>query len=79
MEQKEVTRVPHTTNSGISQVELQTLRHLINDADTGSKKFQMYAQECQNPELRNWVQQQAQSCDQKKHTLMQFLSSTGSV
>lgn len=71
--------MPHTTNSGISQVELQTLRHLINDAETGSKKFQTYAQQSQNPELRNWVQQQAQSCDQNKDTLMRFLSSTGPV
>jgi hypothetical protein len=66
--------VPQTTGAtGLSQTEVQTLRHLIGDVDTSSKKLRTYAEQCQNSELRNWVHNEAQSAEKCKQNLLSFL------
>jgi len=61
--------VPH-----VSQVELQSLRHLIGDCETKAKKLSLYADQCQNPELRNWCRREADVADRSRQTLLGILN-----
>lgn len=58
----------------INQQELENLRHLIGAHDTGSKKLEEYAQQCNDPEFQQMFQQSASRARQTKQKLMQFLS-----
>jgi len=58
----------------INQQELENLRHLIGAHDTGAKKLEAYAEQCNDPEFKQMFQQSANSARQTKQKLMQFLS-----
>jgi hypothetical protein len=58
----------------INQQELENLRHLIGAHDTGAKKLEDYAQQCQDPEIQQMFQQSAQRAKQTKQKLMGFLN-----
>ena len=58
----------------INQQELENLRHLIGAHDTGAQKLETYAQQCQDPEIKQMFQQSAQRARQTKQQLMQFLN-----
>ncbi len=57
----------------ISQMELQNLRELISDHQTGATKLQEYAQQCTDQQLKQMLQQSAQSAQQTTQKLMSFL------
>ena len=54
----------------ISELDLQNLRHLI---DTTHCKMQDYAQKAEDMEVKQFFQKSAQSAQQTKQQLMQFL------
>lgn len=58
----------------INQQELENLRHLIGAHETGSKKLEDYAQQCNDPEFQQMFQQSASSALQTKQKLMKFLN-----
>ena len=57
----------------LNQMELQNLRHLISEHETSMQKLQEYANQCQDPQLKQMLQQSAQSAQNTKQQLMAFL------
>ncbi len=57
----------------INQQELENLRHLIGSHETGAQKLETYAQQCQDPEIKQMFQQSANSARQTKQKLLSFL------
>ncbi|MFA9380347.1 MAG: spore coat protein [Acetanaerobacterium sp.] len=60
--------------SQLNHIELQNLRHLIGSHDTATEKMQTYAQQCQDPQVKQYFQQSAQDAQQTKQKLMSFLN-----
>jgi type III secretory pathway component EscR len=59
--------------SNLSEIELQNLRHLLLFSDTDKEKYTAYAERCTDPYVKQFFQKEAQSAEQKKQTLIQFL------
>ncbi|MDR1616960.1 MAG: hypothetical protein LBR98_08115 [Syntrophomonadaceae bacterium] len=57
----------------INQIELQNLRHLIGSHEITEKKLNFYAENCQDPQIKQMFQQSAQSAGQTRTKLMSFL------
>lgn len=57
----------------ISILDLQNLRHLIGGYETSHCKMEAYAQQAQDPQIKQFFQKAAQSALQNKKQLMQFL------
>lgn len=57
----------------LNQQELQNLRHLIGAHQTAEKKLNFYAEQCQDPQVKQMFQQSAQSASQTCQKLMSFL------
>ncbi|KAB3533221.1 spore coat protein [Alkaliphilus serpentinus] len=57
----------------LNQLELQNLRHLIGSHQTMSRKLTDYANQCQDPQIKQMFQQSAQSAQQNVQRLMTFL------
>lgn len=60
--------------SQINQQELQNLRHLIGSHETAYKKLQQYAQQAQDPQVKQMFERSAQDAMNTKQKLMSFLS-----
>ena len=58
----------------VTQMELNTLKQLIAMEDLNAKKFQLYAQNCNDSQLQNFFNQQSQQAFNDAHRLMSFLS-----
>ncbi|HHV59363.1 MAG TPA: hypothetical protein GXX49_03540 [Clostridiaceae bacterium] len=58
----------------LNQLELQNLRHLIGSHETAYQKLQTYAQQATDPKIKQMFQQSAQSAQNTKQKLMQFLN-----
>lgn len=58
----------------LSQMELNTLKELIAMEDLNSKKFQLYAQNCNDTQLKSFFNQQSQQAFNDARKLMNFLS-----
>lgn len=58
----------------VSQMELNTLKELIAMEDLSTKKFQLYAQNCNDTQLQNFFNQQSQQALNDVRKLMSFLS-----
>jgi len=54
-------------------MELQALRHLIGSHETAEKKLNFYAEQAQDPQVRQMFQQSAQSASQTRQKLLSFL------
>lgn len=59
--------------SNISELELQNLRHLIGGYETTHCKMTAYAEEANDNEVKQFFQKSAQSAEQTKQQLIQFL------
>jgi hypothetical protein len=59
--------------TGISELDLQNLRHLIGGCETTHCKMQEYAQKSLDGEVQQFFQKSAESAMQTKQQLMQFL------
>ncbi len=57
----------------LTQVELQNLRHLIGGHETVANKLEAYAQNCNDPQLKQMFQQDAAAARNSKQKLMAFL------
>lgn len=57
----------------LNQIELQNLRHLIGSHETTFKKLNDYANQCQDPQVKQVFQQSAQDAKSTKDQLMTFL------
>lgn len=60
--------------SHLTNVELDSLRHLIGCHELGAKKLGAYAQTAQDSQLKTWCQRQAEECNRAKQELMSFLN-----
>lgn len=58
---------------GLNQMDLQNLRHLIGVETVAAKELNMFAQQCNDPQLKNFLQNAATKADQNSKTLMGFL------
>lgn len=59
--------------NGISELDLQNLRHLIGGYTTTHCKMQEYAAQANDPGVKQFFQKSAQSAMETKQQLMQFL------
>ncbi|KAB1440403.1 hypothetical protein [Candidatus Galacturonibacter soehngenii] len=57
----------------ISELDLQNLRHLIGGHDTAHCKFSAYAEQANDSQVKQFFQKSAQSAEQTKQQLIQFL------
>ena len=57
----------------LNQQELQNLRHLIGSHDTSSRKLSFYAQQCNDPQIKQMFEQSSQSAQSTMQKLMTFL------
>lgn len=57
----------------LSQIELENLREIINNHQTGSAKLHAYAQQCNDQQLKEMLSQSAQSAQQTTQKLISFL------
>lgn len=57
----------------LSVLDLQNLRHLIGGYETSHCKMKAYAEQAQDPKIKQFFEQSAQSALQTKQQLMQFL------
>lgn len=58
----------------LTLMELENLRHLIGGHELAARKCSFYAEQCQDPELRQKFQQAAQSAQSSFHQLTSFLN-----
>ncbi len=59
--------------SQLTQLELSNLRHLIGGHGTIANKLDTYAQSCQDPQLKDMLQRDAQQARSSQQKLMGFL------
>lgn len=59
--------------SQLNQMELQYLRHIIGSHEMISQKYQAYAQQATDPQVKSFFEQSAQEAQQTKQKLMSFL------
>ncbi|MDO5573270.1 MAG: hypothetical protein Q4G60_04735 [bacterium] len=59
--------------ANLSELELQNLRHLIGGFDTTKCKMEDYASCTEDPKIRQFFEQGAQSAQKNKQQLMGFL------
>jgi hypothetical protein len=55
----------------LNQMELQNLRHFIGSHETAAQKLKTYAQQCQDPQIKQMFQKSAQDAE---NTMQRFLS-----
>ena len=58
----------------LTQMELNTIKELAATESVNAKKFQLYADNCQDHQLQNILNQEAQKSFSNARTLMNFLS-----
>ena len=58
----------------ISEMELQNLRHLLLASETEEKKYEDYANQAQDSNVKQFFQKSSQSAMKNKTQLLQFLS-----
>jgi hypothetical protein len=59
----------------LSQMELNTIKELVALGDVNAKKFQLYAQNCQDVQLQSILNQESQKSFTNAKSLMGFLKS----
>ena len=59
--------------TNLTELEVETLRHLIGGHGLIVKKLEMYAQNAQDPELKGIFEKDAQAAKQAQQELMTFL------
>lgn len=57
----------------LNQMELQSLRHLIGAGESSGKLLGLFAQNCQDPQLRSFLEGEATRAAQESRSLMSFL------
>lgn len=57
----------------LTHLELENLRHLIGGHATVTNKLEQYAQACQDPQLKQMLQRDAQQSRTTQQRLMGFL------
>ncbi|HOB36165.1 MAG TPA: hypothetical protein PKX71_01570 [Candidatus Avimonas sp.] len=57
----------------LNQMELQNLRQIIGSHEMVSQKFQAYAKQAMDTQVRDFFEQSAQDAQETKQQLMNFL------
>ncbi len=60
--------------ANLNQSELQTLRHLIGAHETAFNKFNDYASQCVDPQIKQMFTKSAQDALNSKQKLLSFLN-----
>ncbi|HWQ71811.1 MAG TPA: hypothetical protein VN370_05760 [Desulfitobacteriaceae bacterium] len=60
--------------SQLNQTELQNLRHLIGAHETAHQKLQAYAEQANDPQIKQFFQNGAQDAMKTKQQLLGFLN-----
>lgn len=58
----------------LSELELQNIRHLLTAAQTEEKKYQAYAEQANDPQVKQFFEKSVQSATQNKQTFLQYLN-----
>lgn len=57
----------------LTEVELQHVRHLLQFGETDVEKFNNYAQNAQDQQVKQFFEKSAQSSEKNRQTILQFL------
>lgn len=57
----------------LNEMELQNLRHFIGSHETATQKLKTYAQQCQDPQIKQMFQQSAQNAENTRQKFLSFL------
>lgn len=60
--------------SQLTQVELQSLRHLISSHETSCQKLQTYSQQATDTQVKAFFEKATQDAQQTKQQLLSFLN-----
>ncbi|WP_404458794.1 hypothetical protein [Oceanobacillus kapialis] len=60
-------------NNGLTELELENLRHIIGGHGMIANKLEAYAQNCTDPQLVSMLQKDAQDAKSAQQKLMTFL------
>jgi hypothetical protein len=58
----------------LTQIELEHLRHLVGGHELAAKKYGFYAEQCQDPELKEKFLQAADGAQNNYQKLLTFLN-----
>ena len=58
----------------LTQMELNTIKELVGLEDVNAKKFYLYAENCNDNQLKSILNQEAQQAFNNAQTLMGFLN-----
>lgn len=59
--------------ANLNEMELQNVRHLLQFGEADAEKFNNYAQNAQDENVKQFFQKAAQSCEKNRQTILQFL------
>jgi len=59
--------------TNLTEVELQHVRHLLQFGETDVEKFNSYAQNAQDQQVKQFFEKSAQSSEKNRQTILQFL------
>lgn len=59
--------------ANLNEMELQHVRHLLQFGETDIQKYRSYAQNCQDPNIKQFFEKAAQSCEKNKQTILNIL------
>ncbi|WP_033167768.1 hypothetical protein [Clostridium sp. KNHs205] len=59
--------------SNLSKLDVQNLRHLLVFGEADKQKYQTYAEQCTDPNVKQFFQKEVQASEQKRQKLIQFL------
>ncbi|MHB8128834.1 MAG: hypothetical protein ACYDEX_07545 [Mobilitalea sp.] len=59
--------------TNLTEVELQHVRHLLQFGETDVEKFNNYAQNAQDQQVKQFFEKSAQSSEKNRQTILQFL------
>lgn len=59
--------------ANLNEIELQNVRHLLQFGESDIAKYNNYAENSQDQNVKQFFQKAAQSCEKNRQTILQFL------
>lgn len=59
--------------AGLSEMELQNVRHLLQFGEADIEKYRNYSANCQDQNIKQFFEKAAQSCEKNRQTILSML------
>jgi len=60
--------------AGLTEMELQNVRHLLQFGEADIEKYRSYSASCQDQNIKQFFEKAAQSCEKNKQTILSMLN-----